>query len=184
MRESAFSKVVAEICEKDRRYNAEAYFFVREALDFTSKILNKPSRGRDRHVTGSELLEGIQRHALQEFGPMALTVLNTWGIKATEDFGEIVFNLVASGTLGRTEEDRKEDFTNRYDFFDAFAKPFLPAIPPKSGKTEKTTRQQTIPRSTTPNAGSDQQTKDKRTHHTRHPKRGKGKQKDDKGNRT
>lgn len=60
---------------------------------------------------------------------MSLTVLKTWGITKTEDFGEIVFNLVESGQLGKTDRDRKEDFANGYDFQSAFAKPFQPASP-------------------------------------------------------
>jgi uncharacterized repeat protein (TIGR04138 family) len=65
--------------------------------------------------------------ALQEFGPIAGTVLKTWGVTRTEDFGEIVFNLVNRGLLGKTDEDRKEDFSNGYDFRTAFVTPFLPA---------------------------------------------------------
>lgn len=57
---------------------------------------------------------------------MALTVLRTWGITRTEDFGEIVFNLVDAGKLRRTEQDTRADFANGYDFHEAFAAPFLP----------------------------------------------------------
>lgn len=131
MNEAPFMEAVEGICKKDSRYNAEAYVFMREALDFTAKMLNKPSEGPERHMTGAELLDGIRAYALQEFGPMAFTTLNTWGIKTTKDFGEIVFNLVESGKLGSTEEDKREDFADGYDFFDAFARPFLPAPPPK-----------------------------------------------------
>ncbi len=126
MREAAFMESVKRIRERDQRYDIEAYFFIREALDFTMKMLEKPDEGPARHVSGGELLEGIRRFALNEFGPITLKVLNTWGIRKTDDIGEIVFNLVESGELGKTDKDRREDFAGGFDFEDAFAKPFLP----------------------------------------------------------
>jgi uncharacterized repeat protein (TIGR04138 family) len=68
----------------------------------------------------------MRRYALEQFGPMALTVLHRWGITCTGDFGEIVFSMVEAGALGKTDEDRREDFDGGYDFYEAFAKPFLP----------------------------------------------------------
>ena len=118
------------ICERDPRYDPEAYLFIRESLDFTVRNLERPAEGEKRHVSGQELLEGIRQYALQEFGPMALTVLNTWGIRQTEDFGNIVFNLVEAGKLGETDDDRLEHFADGYDFHEAFAGPFLPVSPP------------------------------------------------------
>jgi uncharacterized repeat protein (TIGR04138 family) len=108
-----------DITKKDPRYSLPAYQFVFEALDFTVNKLGKnPSspREKERHVTGQELLEGIGTFALQQFGYMARTVLGAWGIKRCEDFGEIVFNLVESGLMGKTESDKKEDFKRGYDF--------------------------------------------------------------------
>ena len=58
---------------------------------------------------------------------MALTVIQSWGVSTTLDFGEIVFNLVETGKLGKTDEDKKGDFANGYDFHEVFVKPFLPA---------------------------------------------------------
>ena len=59
---------------------------------------------------------------MERFGPMALTVLRYWRIHATEDFGNIVFNLVAKRVLSKTEEDRIEGFRNKYDFEEVFEK--------------------------------------------------------------
>jgi len=123
----SFEEALHLILEKDARFDAHAYHFVREALDFTVRLLAKPVEGPSRHVTGGELLEGIRQFALQEYGPLTKTVLHRWGIRRCEDFGEIVFNLVEMGVLGKTEEDRREDFAGGYDFDDAFARPFLPA---------------------------------------------------------
>jgi uncharacterized repeat protein (TIGR04138 family) len=126
MQETPFVEVVKAIRAQDRRYEEDGYFFVRNALDFTAKTLGKPSTGANRHITGGELLEGIRAFAIQEFGPMALTVFHTWGIRTTEDFGEIVFNLVEAGVLGKTDTDRRSDFSDGFDFREAFARPFLP----------------------------------------------------------
>jgi len=104
-----------EILDKDKRYLPEAYSFTMSSLEFTTKKL-----GRRGHVSGTELLEGIKEYALEKFGPMARTVLEYWGVKSTNDFGEIIFNMIEIGMLGRTEQDSKKDFDNRFDFKTAF----------------------------------------------------------------
>jgi len=129
MHEGTFADAIEKLMQKDSRYHAEAYFFLREALDFTSQTLKKPAKGEQRHVSGKELLEGLRLFAVQEFGPMALTVLKTWGITRTQHFGDIVFNMVDAGILGKTDKDTPADFADVYDFHDAFVKPFLPARP-------------------------------------------------------
>ncbi|MEE9584409.1 MAG: Minf_1886 family protein [Candidatus Brocadiales bacterium] len=107
------------LTQKDRRYPLPAYQFVFEALDYTVHRLKKnlsSSLEGERHVTGQELLEGIEEYALDQFGYMAKTVFEQWGTVRGEDFGEIVFNLVESGLMGKTESDTKNDFDVSYDF--------------------------------------------------------------------
>ncbi|MFH0879363.1 MAG: Minf_1886 family protein [Lentisphaerota bacterium] len=128
MRKPSFSQALEQLLKEDTRYDEQSYYFVREALDHTIKALSKPVEGEGRHVSGQELLEGIRQYALKEFGPMTKTVLNRWGIRRCEDFGEIVFNLVQSGILGKTDKDSKQDFAGGYDFDTAFLKPFQPKI--------------------------------------------------------
>jgi len=137
MNDTAYTEAIDQIYAKDPRYDRMAYVFVREALDFAVKTLDKPTDGPARHVTARELLEGIRAYALEEFGPMALTVLRAWGVKRTDDFGEIVFNLVEAGKLGKTEEDSKKDFASGYDFHETFAKPFLPKVSTKRNNGRK-----------------------------------------------
>ena len=79
----------------------------------------KQSSGSIRHITGQELLDGIRQFALQQFGPMTVTVFEEWGVK-TADFGDIVFNMVEISLLAKTDKDSRDDFT------DAFRKPFWP----------------------------------------------------------
>lgn len=133
----SFQELVYKICEKDPRYQGEAYVFLIEALDATMKAIFKENPEHERHVSGRELLEGIRRHALTEFGPLAYTVLKEWGVTRTEDFGEIVFHLVECGRLGKTETDSKEDFKNVYSFEEAFLKPFEPKPLPSKSKGKK-----------------------------------------------
>lgn len=108
---------IEQIVEADPRYRVEAYVFLFAALSYTQNKHGKP-----RHVTGKELLEGIRGLALERFGKMARTVFEHWGVKKTDDFGEIVFNLVEAGLLGKTDEDKREDFKDVYSFEDVFEK--------------------------------------------------------------
>ena len=127
MQEIAFEEAIELVVSRDTRFARDAYLFVREALDFTQKLAARQSRGRLRHVTGQELLNGIRDFALREFGPMAPTVFEHWGVQSCRDFGDIVFNMVDIGLLAKTEKDSRTDFEEGYDFFEAFRKPFLPA---------------------------------------------------------
>jgi uncharacterized repeat protein (TIGR04138 family) len=123
-------QVLETIVVKDTRYPREAYYFVREALDVAqrkfAKSGGKSAKDKPAHVSGQQLLEGIRAHALEQFGPLTLMVLEEWGIHRGEDFGEIVFNMVESSLLGKTENDSRDDFKGGYDFFEAFRKPYLP----------------------------------------------------------
>ncbi len=124
-----FDEVVELIVARDSRYDREAYQFIREALDFTQKAISKANKGKLRHISGQELLAGVRAYALQQYGPMALTLLNEWRIRRCEDIGELVFILVESGLFSKTETDTSADFEGGYDFEEAFRKPFLPSRP-------------------------------------------------------
>lgn len=137
MHEKDFTETVRQICASGCPYDRQAFCFIREALDFTTRSLEKPEKGASHHVSGRELTDGIRRYALQEFGPMAATVFKEWGITQTEDFGKIVFMLVEAGKLGKTSEDKVEDFADGYDFHKAFVAPFLPDLNAEPEKTEK-----------------------------------------------
>ncbi len=108
-------ETMEDIVKRDVRYKIDAYNFVLDALNYTVKKLKKT-----RHITGKELLEGIKQYAKKQFGPMARTVFEHWGVNSTEDFGNIVFNLVNTGLLSKTEQDSIEDFRNGYNFIEVF----------------------------------------------------------------
>lgn len=112
-----FSEILETICDNDSRYKTDAYVFVMEALSHTQQRLKT-----ERHISGEELLDGMRDLLLQKFGPMTVSVLEYWGIKSTEDFGNIVFNLVDRQVLSKTEEDNIDRFKNAYDFDEVFIK--------------------------------------------------------------
>jgi uncharacterized repeat protein (TIGR04138 family) len=131
------SHPLAQLLEKDRRYSLEAYVFLFEALNFAQTVLEmgaesptepvaeaEESPGVQHHVSGQELCEAIRRYALEQYGYMAKTVLNSWGIHKTNDFGEIVFNLIRIGQMRKTPSDTQVDFDDIYDFDVAFKQQF------------------------------------------------------------
>ena len=135
---TSFIQKARKIHSQDSRYEPEAYVFVQQALHFTKEHIKKAD-SKDPHITGQELVEGIRRFALQEFGPMAITVFKTWGINKTEDIGEMVFNLIEAGLCNKKDEDKKEDFSKGYDFFESFASPFLPSSEKKNEMKKRKT---------------------------------------------
>lgn len=120
-----FGIKMAQIIEQDKSYSPEAYDFVMNALRYTLSKMDE-----HRHINGKELLYGIRDYALEEYGPMARTVLEYWGIKETADFGEVVFNLVEAGIIRKTAEDNKEEFRGVFDFKKAFDEPFKKGLSP------------------------------------------------------
>ena len=107
---------ISEISEKDGRYSKEGLLFILAALEYT--ISKLPKR---RHLNGQELSKGIAGYAREQYGYLAKTVLNNWGMQTTQDYGEIVYLLIGEGLMSKTEDDEKEDFADAYDFDEEFA---------------------------------------------------------------
>ncbi len=126
MQASGFQEALEKISAADRRYHADAYAFLQDALVGTLKRRKKNRKDAASHVNAPELLDGFRLHALQEYGPMAITVLEYWGVRTCEDVGNMVFNLVSAEVFGKTDEDSPESFRGVYDFHEVFVKPFLP----------------------------------------------------------
>jgi uncharacterized repeat protein (TIGR04138 family) len=126
-----FHPKVADIVRRDPRYAYEAYEFVFAALTHTQKMLGRLPRDEmsaeveaQHHVSGPELLHGVRDLALREFGFMARTVFRRWGINKTDDFGEIVFNLVDATLMSKTSDDTRRDFQAVYDLDQALTEGF------------------------------------------------------------
>jgi uncharacterized repeat protein (TIGR04138 family) len=139
MQKLDFAEAVTIIADADPRYSRDAYFFLRDALDQTVK-LRKRQLGEGGHVSGQQLCEGVRQHAIKSFGPMVPTVFEYWGIKKTDAFGDMVWNLIELGVFGKTPTDSIEDFKEVYDFHEAFVAPFLPDAPAKSSPNKRTDR--------------------------------------------
>jgi uncharacterized repeat protein (TIGR04138 family) len=125
---TSFQEAVEAVSRDDRRYHPEAYLFLRDSLDATLKRRKKAKKESGGHVAAPELIEGFRFHAINEFGPMSMTVLEYWGVHSCDDVGQMVFNLVKAGVFGKTDEDTPESFAGGFDFHSAFVVPF------KSGK--------------------------------------------------
>jgi len=141
------SRSFAELLAADKRYQREAYAFVFEALRYAHDTMHLGSETPaeaveatqpdavsegQRHLTGRELCEAIRRLAHEQFGYMAKTVFNSWGVQRTGDFGSIVFNLIDIGEMSKTKHDRREDFEDVFDFETGLRQEFR--IEPPAGK--------------------------------------------------
>lgn len=111
-----------ELLQQDQRFHFEAYKFVREALAYAQDIMKLPGEGEEgeHHITGQQLCEAIRQFALEQFGYMSKTVLNSWGVHSTGDFGEIVYNLIKIKQMKKSDSDKREDFNDVFDFANAF----------------------------------------------------------------
>jgi uncharacterized repeat protein (TIGR04138 family) len=137
---------LAELLRRDKRYHVDAYVFVFDALRYAHEQLGmgrSPGSMDDtvvdnlsdeeRHITGQQLCEAIRLYAVKQYGGLAKSVLNHWGINSTGDFGEIVFNLISIGQMRKTDNDRREDFDDIFSFEGAFRDTFGP-LTSDSGK--------------------------------------------------
>lgn len=122
---------IVELLQQDQRYHLEGYQFVRESLAYAQKVMKMPASNdegteekQDHHLTGQQLCQAIREYALDQYGFMAKTVLNSWGIYTTSDFGEIVYNLIRIKEMRKSKSDRREDFNDQYNFDEAFEPKF------------------------------------------------------------
>ena len=136
MSEESYS--LQQLIGKDPRYPVEAYVFIREALAFAADSLELGSQNldqedaeleleqnrRERHLSGQELCEAIRLYALKQYGFMAKVVLNNWGVNATSDFGEIVYNMIDVGIMKKSSRDQRTHFDDVYNFDKAFENDF------------------------------------------------------------
>jgi uncharacterized repeat protein (TIGR04138 family) len=146
MQKLDFAEAVDSIITEDSRFERDAYFFLRDALDYTAKLRKKQRDTEGSgHVTGQQLLEGVRQYALKQYGPMVMTVFNYWGITQCFDFGEMVYHLIRLGTFGKTDTDSIEDFRGGFTFQEAFVLPFRPEASALPKLTAETPRQKNVP---------------------------------------
>ena len=80
-----------------------------------------PALAGKRHVSGAELCEALRELAIRRWGLMAKTVLNSWHIQSTLDFGKIVYAMIENQMMQKTNEDSLGDFREIFDFAEAFS---------------------------------------------------------------
>lgn len=109
------------LIQDDPRYMYEAYEFVCDTVSYTQEKLGRvpkehqPEPADKNHVCGEELLRGACELAIQQFGMMAPVVFKQWGVHTTDDFGEMVFNLIKIEQLSKSDRDDRRDFHNVFD---------------------------------------------------------------------
>jgi uncharacterized repeat protein (TIGR04138 family) len=116
--EKSLDDIVAEL----NVFPLEAFVFVQEGLSFTVGQTHGPRKKSDQnmHVNGQQFAEGLRQYAFLKYGMLAGAVLRRWGIRRTIDFGRIVYAMVESGYMSKTDDDSLADFDGVYDFSDAF----------------------------------------------------------------
>ncbi len=113
-------KNLEQIAKEDARYSISAIKFVYEGLGYTAKnVATEP-----KHVTGQTLCDGLRKLAIEKWGRLAMLVLNTWGLKTTNDFGEIVYLMIKHEWMSAQPTDSIDDFNNVYDFKTVFKDQF------------------------------------------------------------
>ena len=113
-------KSLERIAREDGRFSPSAIKFVYEGLGFTAKkVAEEP-----RHVTGQTLCEGLRKLAVEKWGRLAMLVLGTWGVRATRDFGEIVYLMIKHKWMSAQPTDTIDDFDDVYDFQTVFKEQF------------------------------------------------------------
>ncbi len=113
-------KRLEEIAREDSRYSPSAIRFVYEGLSYAAeKTIDEPS-----HVSGQALCKGLAKLAVKKWGRLAMLVLNTWGVKTTGDFGEIVYLMIKNEWMSAQPADSIDDFSNAYDFKTVFKDQF------------------------------------------------------------
>ena len=136
MENSHFDTIVEKIVERDSRYCKEAYAFVEKSVTYTVKKCNKVHNPKgERHVTGSELVEGFCEYAIEQFGPLAVCVLEDWNIHSGPDVGNIVYNMIHMKLLSASSEDSQCDFDCCFEL-SAHVKELLEKNLALSGKAE------------------------------------------------
>ena len=121
-----------DLTRDDPRFTYEAYEFVCDAVTYTQDRLGRAEPDdeaeRDRHVSGGELLRGACEMAVRDFGMMAPIVFKMFGIRTTDDFGEMVFRLIKTERLSKSDRDDPADFHDVFDLQHALTSGFALTI--------------------------------------------------------
>jgi uncharacterized repeat protein (TIGR04138 family) len=129
-------KTLEQVVHESGRYPIEAFEFVRQGLNHTVAQLHGERKTSDTdtrsyHVSGQQLCQGLRDYAVARYGVMAAAILHHWGITRTDDFGRIVFTMIDTKLMAKTDDDDIRDFHHVYDFATAFSAPARPIRTPR-----------------------------------------------------
>ena len=116
------AEAMARLIREDGRYPLDAFEFLHDGLERAARKVHgdAPAEPGQRHVTGPQLCHSLRELAIERWGPLARTVLGRWRIRATLDFGHMIYLLVNHEFMQKTAEDSIEDFRDVFDFDKAF----------------------------------------------------------------
>ena len=113
-------KTLEQLATDDGRFDPQAVGFVYQGLGYAVKRnVNEHS-----HISGQKLCEGLRKLAVEKWGRLAMLVLNTWQVKTTRDFGEIVYLMIRHKWMSAQPNDSIDDFNDVYDFKTVFKDQF------------------------------------------------------------
>lgn len=120
----SFEAAVERLVEQHPEWKSDAYFFLRSAMDVASERF---AGGRpNKHLSAEELYMSCCACALDEYGPLALLVLESWGVRAASDVGALVYNLIGEGIFSAQPGDTKKQFDELPCLTDLLNAPYLP----------------------------------------------------------
>ena len=110
-RTQEFTTKLDELCLRDPRFSREAYEVVFASLRIAIERKAKPVPPTcQRHVTAAELVRACEEHARKTWGDDAKEHLATLGLRISSNLGDVVFQLINNGFMGKQAEDDRRDF--------------------------------------------------------------------------
>lgn len=108
-----------EAAKRDDRYPVAAFCYVAKCL---KRLLasSEGKGGNHPHVSGKDICLALKQSFLDDFGTLARGILEQWNLKETNDFGNIIYDLIDVKLLTTSPQDSRSDFVDVYLFKDAF----------------------------------------------------------------
>lgn len=112
-----------QVIDDDGRYAPEAFAFLHDGLNRAVQDVYADDAGGEQqhHVSGQQLSQSLRELAIERWGMLAKVVLNKWNVRATLDFGNMVYLLIDNDYMRKTDGDSLDDFRDVYDFEKAFS---------------------------------------------------------------
>ncbi len=110
---NSFAHALETVTSLHPEYDAEAYHLLDRTMNFASSVLEL-----EGHLTAQQLHLCYCKLAEEEYGVLASELLAHWGLETPSDLGQIVYNLIEVGVLGKNNDDDQADFDHLPDFND------------------------------------------------------------------